>query len=72
MKVLVEDLLLLSHQLGLPDRGVLEARVVVLALGIGNADLVDVPYGREKRQLFVLDLPVDVIGTSDGSPSSST
>ncbi|HEV7654045.1 MAG TPA: FAD-binding oxidoreductase [Mycobacteriales bacterium] len=41
------------------DRGVLEARVVVLALGIGNADLVDVPYGREKRQLFVLDLPVD-------------
>jgi glycine/D-amino acid oxidase-like deaminating enzyme len=41
------------------EDGTLEARVVVLALGTGTAALVDVPDRLEKRQLFVLDLPVD-------------
>jgi glycine/D-amino acid oxidase-like deaminating enzyme len=39
--------------------GAVEARVVVLALGTGNAALVDLPQRLEKRQLFVLDVPVD-------------
>lgn len=41
------------------DRGTLEAGQVVLALGTGNLDLVDLDVKVEKRQLFVLDLPVD-------------
>jgi glycine/D-amino acid oxidase-like deaminating enzyme len=39
--------------------GTVEARVVVLALGTGNAALVGGAATVEKRQLFVLDLPVD-------------
>lgn len=40
--------------------GAVEARVVVLALGAGNPALVpQLPARLEKRQLFVLDLPVD-------------
>jgi glycine/D-amino acid oxidase-like deaminating enzyme len=40
--------------------GTVEARVVVLALGAGNPALVpQLPAKLEKRQLFVLDLPVD-------------
>ena len=40
-------------------RGTVEARVVVLALGAGNAALTGTDPGAvEKRQLFVLDLPV--------------
>jgi glycine/D-amino acid oxidase-like deaminating enzyme len=41
------------------DRGTVEARVVVLALGTGTAALVGGAGAVEKRQLFVLDLPVD-------------
>lgn len=41
------------------DRGAVEARVVVLALGTGNPALVGGSPRLEKRQLFVLDLPVD-------------
>ena len=42
------------------DRGDVDARVVLLALGAGNVDLVPgLPRRLEKRQLFVLDLPVD-------------
>lgn len=41
------------------DRGTVEARVIVLALGAGNAALVGGPGPLEKRQLFVLDVPVD-------------
>jgi glycine/D-amino acid oxidase-like deaminating enzyme len=42
------------------DGGTIEARVIVLALGTGNAALVGGPRQElEKRQLFVLDLPVD-------------
>ena len=42
------------------ERGTLEARVVVLALGTANPALVpQLPSRVEKRQLFVLDLPVD-------------
>ncbi len=40
--------------------GSVDARVVVLALGAANPALVpDLPARLEKRQLFVLDLPVD-------------
>jgi glycine/D-amino acid oxidase-like deaminating enzyme len=40
--------------------GAIEARVVVLALGTGNPALLGTPPAPlEKRQLFVLDLPVD-------------
>jgi glycine/D-amino acid oxidase-like deaminating enzyme len=41
------------------ERGTLEAGVVVLALGTGNAALTGDHQPVEKRQLFVLDLPVD-------------
>lgn len=42
------------------ERGSVEARVTVLALGAGNPTLVPaLPSRLEKRQLFVLDLPVD-------------
>jgi glycine/D-amino acid oxidase-like deaminating enzyme len=41
------------------ERGTIEARVVVLALGTGNAALTGAAAEIEKRQLFVLDLPVD-------------
>jgi glycine/D-amino acid oxidase-like deaminating enzyme len=41
------------------ERGTVEARVVVLALGTGNAALAGVPAPElEKRQLHVLDVPV--------------
>jgi glycine/D-amino acid oxidase-like deaminating enzyme len=41
------------------ERGTVDAAVVVLALGTGNAALADGPRPElEKRQLFVLDLPV--------------
>jgi glycine/D-amino acid oxidase-like deaminating enzyme len=40
------------------ERGTVEARIVVLALGTGNAALVGGDSRVEKRQLFVLDLPV--------------
>ena len=41
------------------ERGTVDAAVVVLALGIGNAALTGGPHPElEKRQLFVLDLPV--------------
>jgi glycine/D-amino acid oxidase-like deaminating enzyme len=43
----------------LGETGTLEARVVVLALGTGNAALVGGPVPElEKRQLYVLDVPV--------------
>jgi glycine/D-amino acid oxidase-like deaminating enzyme len=42
------------------ERGEVTARVVLLALGTGNVDLMPgLPRRLEKRQLFVLDLPVD-------------
>jgi glycine/D-amino acid oxidase-like deaminating enzyme len=42
------------------ERGTVDASVVLLALGAGNADLMPgLPRRVEKRQLFVLDLPVD-------------
>jgi glycine/D-amino acid oxidase-like deaminating enzyme len=41
------------------ERGTVEARVVVLALGTGNAALTGGPSPElEKRQLYVLDVPV--------------
>lgn len=42
------------------DHGSVDAQVVVLALGTANLALVpELPSRLEKRQLFVLDLPVD-------------
>jgi glycine/D-amino acid oxidase-like deaminating enzyme len=41
------------------DAGTVEARVVVLALGTGNAALTGSTGELEARQLYVLDLPVD-------------
>jgi glycine/D-amino acid oxidase-like deaminating enzyme len=42
------------------EQSTVDAQVVVLALGTGNLALVpDLPRELEKRQLFVLDLPVD-------------
>jgi glycine/D-amino acid oxidase-like deaminating enzyme len=42
------------------ERGEVNARAVLLALGIGNLDhMPGLPRRLEKRQLFVLDLPVD-------------
>ncbi|HEX8519397.1 MAG TPA: FAD-dependent oxidoreductase [Pseudonocardia sp.] len=42
------------------ERGAVDAGVVLLALGAGNPDLLPgLPRRLEKRQLFVLDLPVD-------------
>jgi glycine/D-amino acid oxidase-like deaminating enzyme len=42
------------------EKSTVDASVVVLALGTGNLDLVPyLPRELEKRQLFVLDLPVD-------------
>jgi glycine/D-amino acid oxidase-like deaminating enzyme len=42
------------------DRSTVDAQVVVLALGAGNLALAPgLPRELEKRQLFVLDLPVD-------------
>ena len=42
------------------ERGAVDASVVLLALGTGNLDLMPgLPRRLEKRQLFVLDLPVD-------------
>ena len=41
------------------ERGTIEARVVVLALGVGNSALAGGPGpDLEKRQLYVLDVPV--------------
>ena len=41
------------------EQSTVDAQVVVLALGVGNLALVpDLPRDLEKRQLFVLDLPV--------------
>jgi glycine/D-amino acid oxidase-like deaminating enzyme len=42
------------------EDGTVEARAVVLALGAGNAAVAGTAPALEKRQLFVLDLPVDV------------
>lgn len=41
------------------ERGTVEARVVVLALGVGTSAPAGGPVPAAKRQLFVLDLPVD-------------
>jgi glycine/D-amino acid oxidase-like deaminating enzyme len=42
------------------DRGTVDASVVLLAMGAGNFDFMPgLPRRLEKRQLFVLDLPVD-------------
>lgn len=42
------------------ERGTVDAGVVLLATGAGNLDLMPgLPRRLEKRQLFVLDLPVD-------------
>lgn len=42
------------------ERGAVDASVVLLATGTGNLDLMPgLPRRLEKRQLFVLDLPVD-------------
>ena len=42
------------------EHGAVEAGVVLLAAGAGNLDLMpELPRRLEKRQLFVLDLPVD-------------
>jgi glycine/D-amino acid oxidase-like deaminating enzyme len=49
-----------GHYLVVGAAGTIQARVVLLALGVGNIGLMpQLPPRLEKRQLFVLDLPVE-------------